>query len=168
MKMIKNLALAALTVVALVSCGGETTVPTEKAPMIVKFDGKQITADTTVVISKTAETISGGVEMVFECNVLNNTEKEHDYTITEDRGSMDMSKYEMSGCVDQCIPGNGEKIQDWDLDTLVPEEEKSFSSHFGVKPEALAEAAKVPVVYSFTDGEKVIKVTVNFDYPGAK
>lgn len=168
MKTLRNIAfiMTAVVAVALSSCDGGTNPPVvdeDETPFEIHYDGKVITKDTTVSVSKLTEAIGGGYEIIFDCYIVNTTEKEHDYTITEER-QFDLEKYTTMGCVEQCLPGNGEKTQVWEVGTLVAEEDQSFQGHFVISKDVESEYGTFTTVYSFSDGTNVVKVTVDFVY----
>lgn len=170
MKTLKNIAffMTAAAAVVLSACnGGINNVDnqTTKVPFEIHYDGKVITNDTTI---NTSTQNSEGTEVVFECDIVNTSEKDHDYVVTEER-QFDLTKYGSQACIGdplttgQCIPSNEEKTQEYPEFTLVPGEEQLFSGHF-LLPKDNAEAGTYTSVYSFTDGTKVVKVTVNYVY----
>lgn len=170
MKSIKNIALFMLAATAFIfsACGNNNGNEPKDNPMYVKFEGKTITKDTSVVVSKVLEAFTeGAYEMKFDCIVVNNTKKENEYTIHEER-NFDLTKYTTSGCVHTCVPGNGEKTQTWELGMLAPEEEQSFQGHFEISKDMAGIDGKFDEVFTISDGTNKIKINVTFDYKAQK
>lgn len=169
MKILRNIAfiMTAVVAVAFTACDGGEEQPTEKTPFEVHYDGKVITKDTTISLSTLSASMmeQEGKEIVFEATLINVSEKDYVFSVTEER-QFDLTKYYSYACLESgdCVPFNKEKSQEYEFDTLVPEEEKGISCHFVLSKEALETNGTFTSVYSFSNEKEVIKVTVNYVY----
>ncbi|MGM9795578.1 MAG: hypothetical protein ACI3ZZ_05110 [Candidatus Aphodosoma sp.] len=156
MKLIKFFSLAVIAMLALVSCGnGETP-----APFGVYFDGELVADKATITVTEVDEI---AMEMPFYFMIENESDKSFSVNITEKR-NYDLSKFNSSLCINECLPGNGEETQVWTVENLPAGMAQEIQYHLA--PKDTENAAKADVQFTVTNGDYSMSFTVTFDYPG--
>ena len=130
-----------------------------------KYDGEEIKDGD--VIDVTMEHYAWG-EIVAHVYLTNNADEEKIFTAKEVR-NYDYANYQPSFCVAQCMPGNGQKEQNWDIAAIASGDEQELAMHLAVATwvdgeQIFQETATCPGVFTISNGEESITFTLNFVY----
>lgn len=159
MKLVKFFTLSLIAVFALASCGNENETP---APFGVYYNGEAIADKATITVTSFDE-ISG--EMPFYFMIENESDNNFGVNITEKR-NYDLTKFDSSLCINECVSGNGEKTQVWTVDNIPSGFAQEIQYHLILKD--VENDSKSEVEFSVSNGDYSVSFTVVFDYKASK
>ena len=167
MKSLKFLFVAVLAAFALVSCDNGTEKPTETTehtgPVVLNWGKASDVNGKTFEIgmkSWSADTY----ELIVHVELTNTLSDSKTFTIKEVRG-YDLTTAFASLCTSQCMPGNSQEEQNWEIGTVDAGDMMQVDLHLAPMVET---ATTFPVEFTFSDGTDNVTFTVKYNYTPAE
>ena len=167
MKSLKFLFVAVLAAFVVVSCDNKEPEPDgkdfHKGPIVLNWGNAANVNGKTFEIGMdnwSAETY----ELILHVELTNTLSDAKTFTLKEVRG-YDLTTAFASVCTSQCMPGNSQAEQNWELGSVAAGDMMQVDLHLAPMVET---ATSFPVEFTFSDGTDNVTFTVKYNYTPAE
>ena len=160
MKSLKFLFVAVLAAFTFVSCDQQSDQDLEhKGPIVLNWgDAADVNGKTFEIGMDNWSTET--YELILHVELTNTLSDAKTFTLKEVRG-YDLTTAFASVCTSQCMPGNSQAEQTWELGSVAAGDMMQVDLHLAPMVET---ATTFPVEFTFSDGTDNVTFTVNYNY----